>query len=261
MAKRGRHQAAVAKRPLPVWKETVLLLGIAIVVALLIKTFFVQAFYIPSGSMRDTLRKDDRILVQKMSYWFGDVERGDIVVFDDSANWLGGEVGQVASNPATRALTAIGLYPAGGHLVKRVIGVGGDEVSCTDGTVEVNGAVLEEDDYVTLSQRACAGTWSVDVPAEHMWVLGDNRNHSADSRVHIGDPGGGFIPVDDVVGKVFVVVWPIRHWDLLGRPSTFDNTAIEVAASLVSAGAPLGLALMPSPPLYRRWTDRRGSDE
>ncbi len=252
-AKPGRHQA---KQPVPVWKETALLLGIAIVLALIIKTFFVQAFYIPSGSMRETLRIDDRILVQKMSYWFGDVERGEIVVFDDPANWLVQEAGRVADNPATRVLATIGLYPSGGHLVKRVIGVGGDRVSCADGTVEVNGAALEEDDYVTLPRQACTGSWSVEVPAEHLWVLGDNRGDSADSRVHIGDPGGGFIPVDDVVGKVFVVVWPIGHWDLVGSPGTFDNPALDEAAGPVPAGVPLGLALMAAPPLYRRWKDR-----
>jgi len=237
---------------MPVWQETVLLVATAVILALLIKTFLVQAFYIPSGSMRDTLRINDRILVEKWSYWFGDIERGDIVVFDDPANWLGEEDVESSGNAVTKGLSTIGLYPTGGHLVKRVIGVAGDEVACVDGTVEVNGAALDESDYVTLSDQACRGAFDVKVPQDRLWVLGDNREHSADSRVHTGDPGGGFIPTDDVVGKVFVVVWPIKHWGLIHTPGTFDNPALDQAAGLVSTTAPVGLALVGIGPLYRR---------
>ena len=243
------------KQPLPAWQETLLLLGTALILALIIKTFFVQAFYIPSGSMRDTLKVDDRILVEKVSYWFGDVERGDIVVFDDPANWLDQEDGEVPQNPVSKTLATVGLYPTGGHLVKRVIGVGGDTVACEDATVEVNGTALDEGDYVTLPKQNCSGAWSVDVPDDHIWVMGDNRNQSADSRVHIGDPGGGFIPVDDVVGKVFVVVWPVSRWGFVHRPDTFDTPGLDQAAGLIFG--PLGLALMGTPPLYRRWKNRK----
>jgi signal peptidase I len=246
------------KKSLPVWQETILLLGTALVLALVIKTFFLQAFYIPSGSMRETLEVNDRILVQKVSYWFGDVERGDIVVFDDPANWLGREDARTADNAMTRGLAAIGLYPSGGHLVKRVIGVGGDTVQCEGGSVLVNGEALVEDDYVTLPQKACTGSWTVDVPEDRVWVMGDNRNQSADSRVHIGDPGGGAIPVDDVVGKVFVVVWPISRWDVIGRPDAFDS--IGQAAGVATTVAPAGLALMLGYPLYRRRKDARADD-
>lgn len=246
------------KKALPVWQETLLLVGTAVILALIIKTFFVQAFYIPSGSMRDTLKIDDRILVQKVSYWFGGIERGDIVVFDDPANWLGEEDGEVPSNPITKALSVVGLYPTGGHLVKRVIGVGGDTVSCRRGNLAVNGVTLHESDYVTIPRESCTdGPWSVHVPDDHLWVMGDNREHSADSRAHRNDVGRGFIPVDDVVGKVFVVIWPLDRWQFIHRPATFANDALDDAAGLISGSTPVGLALVASPPLLWRWRARR----
>jgi signal peptidase I len=244
--------------PLPVWQETLLLVGTALILALLIKTFLVQAFYIPSGSMRDTLRVDDRILVEKWSYWFGgDIQRGDIVVFDDRDNWLGEENARTSTNPVSKVLSTVGLYPSGGHLVKRVVGVGGDEVACVDGAVEVNGVALQESDYVTLADKGCTGSWDVNVKPGDLWVLGDNREHSADSRAHLGDPGGGFIKTDEVVGKVFVVVWPISHWGFLHRPGTFDNPALDQAAGLISSATPIGLALVGCGPLYSRATRGR----
>jgi signal peptidase I len=235
------------------------------VLALIIKTFFVQAFYIPSGSMEQTLDVNDRILVEKVSYWFGEPQRGDIIVFKDPGDWLGAEGGSQPSNPLTKALSFIGLYPEGGHLVKRVIGVGGDHVRCHDGVVQVNGVNLDEKSYVTLAPEACAGFWSVNVPQGKLWVLGDNRENSADSRAHMGDPGGGFIPVDDVVGKVFVTVWPVDRWRVFHRPDTFNNPQLDVAVGLVSQGVPLGAVVIGLvPPLYRRarlrWGDP-GVDE
>jgi signal peptidase I len=240
-------------KPLPVWQESALLVGTAVILALLIKTFFVQAFYIPpSGSMRDSLEDNDRILVQKVSYWFSDPQRGDIVVFDDPADWLGDESGSTPGNVFTQAMSFVGLYPSGGHLVKRVIGVGGDAVACRRGAVDVNGTALQESGYVTLSRRACDGHWSVVVPPGDLWVLGDNRQHSADSRAHMGDPGGGFVPVDDVVGRAFVVVWPVHRWQLIHRPSTFANPQLDKAAGIISATAPSGLAALAVPALLRR---------
>ncbi len=243
---------AETKRATPWWQETLLLVGTALILALIIKTFFVQAFYIPSGSMENTLEVNDRILVEKVSYWFGTPQRGDIIVFDDPANWLGEEDGSKPSNPLTKALAFVGLYPEGGHLVKRVIGVGGDHVRCHDGLVQVNGVNLDEKSYVTLAPQACTGIWSVVVPPDHLWVLGDNRDNSADSRVHIGDPGGGFIPEQDVVGKVFVTVWPIDRWRFFHRPATFDNPALNTAMGVAGATIPLGAFLVLAPTLYRR---------
>jgi signal peptidase I len=252
--------SAGRSKPMPVWQESVLLVGTALVLALLIKTFFVQAFYIPpSGSMRDTLEDNDRILVQKVSYWFSSPQRGDIVVFDDPADWLGDESDAAPGNPLTEAMSFIGLYPSGGHLVKRVVGVGGDAVACRHGVVDVNGTALKESGYVTLSRQACDGHWSVVVPPDHLWVLGDNRRHSADSRAHMGDPGGGFVPVDDVVGKAFVVVWPVSRWQLIHRPSTFDNPQLDQAAGIISVTAPSGLAVLAVPALLRRRKNRLGA--
>jgi signal peptidase I len=244
--------AAPPKKARPMWLETVMLVVTAVVLALLIKTFFIQAFYIPSGSMRDTLRVNDRILVEKMSYWFGDIQRGDIVVFDDPDNWLGEEGGDIPGNALTKTLSVVGLYPTGGHLVKRVIGVGGDTVACRGGLVRVDGVPLHESSYVTLAQRACDGSWSVVVPADHLWVLGDNRENSADSRAHTGDPGGGYIPDSDVVGKVFVVVWPLDHFTFLNRPGTFDNPRLDQAAAIITDTTPIGLALVGVPLLAGR---------
>lgn len=246
-----------AKPATPWWKEGLILVGTALVLALIIKTFFVQAFYIPSGSMEQTLKINDRILVQKVSYWFGDPQRGDIIVFDDPAHWLDEEDASQPSNPVTKALSFVGLYPAGGHLVKRVIGVGGDHVRCHNGVVQVNGVRLHEASYVTLPSQACAGVWSVVVPPDHLWVLGDNRNDSADSRAHMGDPGGGFIPANDVVGKVFVTVWPPDRWRFFHRPATFDNPQLNAAAGFAEDTVPVGAFLVLFPTLYRRATARR----
>ena len=237
----------------PWWRETLILIVTALALALIIKTFFVQAFYIPSGSMENTLKVNDRILVEKVSYWFGSPQRGDIIVFKDPDDWLGEEGGAQPSNPFTKALAFIGLYPEGGHLVKRVIGIGGDHVRCHDGKVSVNGVNLDEKSYVTLAQEACLGAWSVVVPPNHLWVLGDNRENSADSRAHMGDPGGGFIPDSDVVGKVFVTVWPISHWRFFRTPDTFKNPALDAAAGVVGESAPVAAgAVVILPLLYRR---------
>jgi signal peptidase I len=215
-----------AKKQLPFWQEVVLLLGIALVLAIVIKAFFMQAFYIPSASMNDTLVKNDRILVQKVSYWGGgSPQRGDIVVFADPGGWLSPDEEQPAVNPVAKALELFGLYPTGGHLVKRVIGVGGDEVRCCDaqGRITVNGVPLNEKSYLAPGEKPSLIDFDVKVQPGYVWVQGDNRSNSADSRVHLGDPGGGQVPVDDMVGKVFALVWPFDHAKLIHRPATFGS--------------------------------------
>ncbi len=212
------------KKQLPLWQEMFLLLAIALVLAVVIKAFFMQAFYIPSASMNDTLVKNDRILVQKVSYWGGgSPQRGDIVVFSDPGGWLDPSEVRVPSNPLAKLLETFGLYPTGGHLVKRVIGVGGDEVKCCDthGRITVNGVPLHERSYLAGGERPSLINFDVKVQPGYLWVQGDNRSNSADSRVHLGDPGGGQVPVDDVVGKVFAVVWPFDHATVLHHPATF----------------------------------------
>lgn len=216
---------AKERQPLPIWQEMLVLLGIALVLAVVIKAFFMQAFYIPSGSMNDTLVLDDRILVQKVSYWSGEPQRGDIVVFSDPGGWLGPGELSMADSTVARGLEMFGLFPTGGHLVKRVIGVGGDRVVCCDkeGRITVNGVPLQESSYLASGEKPSLIEFDVEVADGYLWVQGDNRSNSADSRVHLGDPGGGFIPLDDVVGKVFMVVWPWDHATMVERPATFET--------------------------------------
>jgi len=211
---------------MPVWLELASLLAIALVLAIVVKAFFVQAFYIPSASMHNTLVENDRILVEKVSYWGGgSPHRGDIVVFSDPGGWLGPAESRPPGNALTRVLETVGLYPTGGHLVKRVIGVGGDEVRCCDaaGRITVNGVPLHERSYLPPGEKPSLIRFDVKVSKGYVWVQGDNRSDSADSRVHLGDPGGGQVPVDDVVGRAFAVVWPLSHAKLLRRPATFRS--------------------------------------
>ena len=212
------------KESLPVWQESLLLLAIALVLAIAIKYFLVQAFYIPSPSMEPMFIKNDRILVQKVSYWGGkDPKRGDIIVFKDPGNWLSDDETRTASNPVTKTLEAVGLYPSGGHLVKRVIGVGGDRVKCcdADGRVTVNGTPLDESSYLPKGTLPSEDTFDVRVPEGHVWVMGDNRGDSYDSRGHMGDPGGGFVSDDLVVGKVWALIWPWKRAKWVHTPDTF----------------------------------------
>ena len=200
--------------PLGILTETAVLVVVAVVLAALIKAFLVQAFYVPSQSMSPTLAPDDRILVEKPSYWAGGPERGDIVVFADPGGWLGALPEQTTLQ---KGLSAIGLLPTGGHLVKRVIATGGETVACCDpdGKLLIDGRSLDEP-YLPAAVRPSRIEFKATVPEGYIWVMGDNRSDSEDSRFHQDDPGKGFVPVEDVVGKTFVIVWPVDRWDWLG---------------------------------------------
>ena len=190
------------KKPMPLWQETILLLGLALVLAVVIKTLFVQAFYIPSPSMEPQFVKNDRILVQKVSYWGSSPSRGDIVVFQDPGGWLDATSSSAPHSPVTRLMEKIGLYPTGGHLVKRVIGIGGDRVVCCDakGRITVNGTALNEKSYLPKGTAPSQIKFDRTIPKNHLWMMGDNRAFSYDSRGHMGGPGGGFVDDDLVVG-------------------------------------------------------------
>jgi signal peptidase I len=210
-------------------RETAIVVVCALVLSVLIKTFLVQAFYIPSGSMEETLEIGDRIMVSKLTPGLTDVERGDIVVFVDPGGWLddvpendGGPV----RNAITEALTFVGIYPqdAGHHLIKRVIGLPGDTVACctADGNLTVNGVEIDEP-YLAPGAAPSRMEFEIVVPEDSLWVMGDNRDNSADSRAHLGQPGGPFVPIDNVVGTAFVTVWPLSHITWHSDPDeTFD---------------------------------------
>lgn len=228
-----------SRRKLPLWLETIVLLGLAILLAVVVKTFFVQAFYIPSGSMKPGLVINDRIMVQKLSYWGGgSPDRGEIVVFEDPGGWLDVEPAGPTNN-LTKLLAKIGLFPTGGHLVKRVIGVAGDTVQCCDdeGRLEINGVAIDEDEFIAPQKQCdgpmpsnCRSDWEVVVPEGRLFVMGDNRGASADSSARLCDdnqrhcdPNNAFVPVDLVVGKVFALVWPVGHFRFIGTPDVFDD--------------------------------------
>jgi signal peptidase I len=219
----GQHQNPVeadgpprpARRgPGSLLRELPLMVVLALVLTLLFKTFLAQSFSIPSGSMENTLQVGDHVMVDKLTPWFGATpQRGEVVVFRDRLGWLDAE-GVPASNGSglfgalRSGLTFIGLLPPGGYVVKRVIGVGGDDVRCTHGRLLVDG-VAPREPYLDPDSRPCAGSFDVRVPAGRLFVMGDHRSVSADSSHHLADQYHGTIAAGDVVGSVFVVFW--RH--------------------------------------------------
>ncbi len=204
-------------------KELAIVVVSAFVLSWLLKTFLVQAFYIPSQSMEDTLKVNDRILVSKLVPSPLDVNRGDIVVFTDPGTWLPEEVKNIHLNPVQKALTFIGVMPqdAGSHLIKRVIGTPGDHVVCctADGEITINGQAIDETPYLKPGSAPSLVEFDQIVPADNLWVMGDNRANSGDSRYNLGGPGGGFVPIDNVVGNAFIKIWPLSDFSLLRNPS------------------------------------------
>ncbi|AOR31846.1 signal peptidase I [Streptomyces fodineus] len=259
---------AQPKKPRSFWKELPILVVIALVLALLIKTFLVQAFSIPSASMQNTLQVGDRVLVDKLTPWFGSKpERGEVVVFHDPDDWLAGEPAPTP-NAVQQVLSWIGLMPSANEkdLIKRVIGVGGDTVQCRGtGPLLVNGRALNEP-YVYAGNTPCTddelgGQFKVKVPKGYIWVMGDHRQNSRDSRYNQSDKHHGMVPVDDVVGRAIVKAWPINHWGTLPVPDTFDQPGInqQTPASAALTVAPQGVAIaavLPVAVWRRRRADR-----
>jgi signal peptidase I len=205
-------------------RETVVVVVLSLLIATLVRIFLVQAFLIPSQSMEETLLIGDRVLVSKLTTRFGEVERGDVVVFEDPNGWLSPAVLAPREDGLgarlREALIFVGVLPddAEGHLIKRVVAVGGDTVACCDGAgrIAVNGQPVDESDYLYPGDSAASTEFDEVVPPDHVFVLGDHRSNSGDSRVH------GSVPLDKVTGRAFAVVWPVARWQGLSRPEAFE---------------------------------------
>lgn len=242
--RRGAHAAAVAvqdvdaagdtaadsakptskRKGLTFWQELPILVLVAVVLAVLIKTFAFQAFYIPTESMETTVNTGDRVMTNKVVYWFGEPARGEVVVFDGTDLWDGGitHVNE-PTNPVAKAVRGvgqlIGFVPSGTDYIKRVIGLPGETVACCDaeGRVTVNGVGLDESEYVVGETTPFL---PVTVPDGHLFVMGDNRARSSDSRAN------GPIPADRVLGRAAFVMWPRDHWRGLPVPQAIADAEI-----------------------------------
>lgn len=248
------------KRPGSFWRELPVLVVIALVLALVIKTWLIQAFFIPSASMENTLKINDRVLVNKFVYHTRDVQRGDIVVFNGVDSWdPEGEFAQ-PTNPVSKVLhgigVAFGMTPNEKDYIKRVIGLPGDHVRCCDaqGRITVNGKPLNEKSYLYPGNAPSDSLFDVTVPAGELWVMGDHRQVSSDSRAHLGDPGGGAIPEDKVIGRAFVRVWPPSRMGTLPIPASFRTVGASAAGHTAPA-VPLALGVVGAVPLT--WLQRR----
>lgn len=217
------------RNPVLGWlKEIVTVVAIAVVLSFLIKTFLFRAFYIPSESMESTLDVNDRIFINLLVPEPFALERGDVVVFKDSQGWLPAVLKKPAGplDWVGDTLEFVGLAADDNeqHLVKRVIGLPGDHVSCCDaqGRLSINGVPVDET-YINPSEVPQPNPFDIIVPEGKVWVMGDNRNHSADSRAH-QEVNGGFINIEDVEGKATVIAWPVKRWTVLDNyPDVFKN--------------------------------------
>jgi signal peptidase I len=266
-----------AKRPLSFVAEMVVLFAIALTIALLIKSFVVQPFFIPSGSMEDTLLVGDKVLVNKVVYDLRPIGRGDIVVFDGAGSWDPPAVPTAAnSNPVARVYNdtlgrlfnsiegLFGTSPGQTDYIKRVIGIPGDHVVCCNahGQITVNGVPLQESSYLIPGASPSTGHFNVVVPPGRLWVMGDNRIDSADSRLHdcsYSDPDAsvtcvaydrdGTVPESAVIGRAFMIVWPPSRIKILPVPSTFGQPGLnKPAGSHAAAELDVGMPVHPSAP-------------
>jgi signal peptidase I len=229
------------------WRQLMLVVVAAIVLMLLIKAFVVQVYRIPSSSMEDTLLTGDRVLVNKLVYHVRGIARGDIVVFSGDGSWgttTGAPDPSPPGNPLLRVaydvLADIGVYSTQTYYIKRVIGLPGDHVvCCVNGRVTVNGVPLDETSYLFPGASPSMKSFNVIVPPGRLWVMGDNRAISDDSRGHMSDgfPAMGTVPENEVAGRAFLIIWPPSQLGDLPIPATFQQAALhaDAAAAAVTA--------------------------
>src|SRR6201994_1022298 len=263
---------AAKKKKKSFGRELLTIVVAAAILTLLVKAFIIQVYRIPSASMENTLEIGDRVLLNKVVYHFRGIARGDIVVFSGQDSW-GPDAPPPSSDPVVRffddALSGIGLQNNQTYYIKRVIGLPGDHVACcTDGKVTVNGVPLHESSYLFPGNPPSTLKFSEVVPPGHLWVRGDPRSDSDDSRYHPGDPGGGAIPENQVVGRAFLIIWPPSQSRALPLPTSFQQAALHGGAAgpavleggqAALAGAPVAGAagILATPVLLLRRRRRR----
>ena len=242
--KRPRRRSALV--------ELLVLIVIAVVLALIIKTYAIQAFFIPSASMENTLDIGDRVLINKLVYDFRGIHRGDIIVFDGNGSWD-------FNPPSSQNIFArfgsdlegiVGISHDSSIYIKRVIGLPGDHVVCcnADGQITVNGVALSEKSYLYPGNQPSTQPFKITVPPGRLWMMGDHRAVSYDSRGHMGDPGGGTIPESAVLGRAFVIIWPPSRWGILNIPATFQQPQLN-SPTAGSSSAALAAAMDNGTPL------------
>lgn len=206
----GHKKDKLKKKP-NLLRELITVVGTALILSVLVRTFLIQAFYVPSASMENTLQENDRIIVSKVSTQFTGVNRGNVIVFHDPGSWLGEGFPNPYDTPVGRVLQAIGIVPAnsGNDLVKRVIGVANDTVKCCDtqGQIMVNGVGIKEP-YIKEGSVTDQVTFEVLIPEGNVFVMGDNRGNSEDSRFHL-DKNNGMVPLEEIIGRVAIRIWPL----------------------------------------------------
>ena len=243
------------------WRQLMMIVVAAIVLMLLIKAFVVQVYRIPSASMEDTLLTGDRVLVNKLLYHVRGIGHGDIVVFSGEGSWgttTGAPDPAPPGNPLLRALddvlADVGVYSTQTYYIKRVIGLPGDHVVCCEnGKVTVNGVPLDETGYLFPGASPSRQPFNVIVPPGRLWVMGDNRAISDDSRGHLfgGFPDKGTVPEDEVAGRAFLIIWPPSQFGDLPIPATFQQAALHAGAAgaavlQVSGAAVSAVAAVPA---------------